>query len=254
MKKRTVCAIRTSWVILVLAGMLCLPAFTGALTLSAAQVQLHNYVGAPIPLLGDSIVFFEEGVPSGYGNGREDQAYWWNSFEEALVDLSAAPSTKDSASILGSTGVASGTSFEFGEIFEFGQFRYTHQSLFGELLEQINLMPSFTIDGVSAQESADFVLSATNKDATGMDFTFTTGPQTLNINGDAYNFEFGFESLTGGGLSDTFHVSFNAENRVKLLARISAETAAVPEPGTIALFGMGLLGLLGIAGRRRKKA
>jgi hypothetical protein len=221
MKTRTVCAIRTSWVKLILAGVLCLPSFTGALILSNVQVQLHSYVGDPIP----DLLFFEEDVCE-YGNGLEDQAYWWNS--------------GGSKSTLGATGVASGTAFEFGEIFEFGQFRYMHEALSGELfdqIDQINLMPSFTIEGVSDQESADFKLSATNKNATGMDFTFTTGLKTLDINGGAYSFEFGFASDMGD-LLDTFHVSFNTENKVNLLARISAvvqiklsEYEAAPLPG-----------------------
>jgi hypothetical protein len=52
-----------------------------------------------------------------------------------------------------------------------------------------------------------------------------------------------------GGL-DEFFTAENAVNSIDLLAKLNVRAAEVPEPGTLALFGLGLLGL-GMAHRRK---
>jgi len=87
--------------------------------------------------------------------------------------------------------------------------------------------------------------------------TFYSGPGTRNPDGLAHvktddlivapEVWVGFEDLLGGGDMDYDDVQFKFSNTASV-----TEIPAVPEPGTLALLGLGV-GSLAVASRRRKK-
>lgn len=98
--------------------------------------------------------------------------------------------------------------------------------------------------------------------------TFLTGPASANADGvaharatttydgalDQYMTMVGMEDLWGGGDADYNDFQFLLSNVVDPLdAMVSAEPLAVPEPGVLGLFGIGVLmfGMMGVRARSR---
>lgn len=75
------------------------------------------------------------------------------------------------------------------------------------------------------------------------------GSVTRDVNGDAGARLFAFENA--GGIDEIQFLSLNQVDFAMAAFRFGSATTSVPEPASLALMGFGLLGLVGVARRRR---
>lgn len=219
----------------------------GALTLSSVE---GDWTGTT----GGSNVRYNDDVSIGYGNGLEDRIMWGQAASRA------------GQSGLGFTGAASASSpmtFALGDAFSFGQLRHFNNPIFS---------------GTAASE-AFLNISMDFSDPGGLsnvfDFTFAIdetpnapGPpasddrisipgahqsQIFEYAGIVYTFEFLGFGDSADHLISSFTSPEGTTNATELWGKITASNP-VPEPGTMLLLGVGLLGAANVARRRVKDA
>ena len=82
--------------------------------------------------------------------------------------------------------------------------------------------------------------------------------QTFNVNDTLHTLKLiGFGAVSGGGFTtiSSFNVLEGQSASADLLGKVTVETnEVIPEPSTYLLFGIGILSIIGMSYRRRKKA
>ncbi len=93
----------------------------------------------------------------------------------------------------------------------------------------------------------DFVTEGFFSGAALADFT-GAGNVALNLTSDSFNY-----GIAPGGGGATLLTTMNPYGRGRAAIRYEYLSGEIPEPGTLALVGFGLIGLIGVARRRRQK-
>jgi PEP-CTERM motif len=153
---------------------------------------------------------------------------------------------------------------ETGDVFSFGSLAYYNGTIYsGTEANSVGFNVALALTTPVAMENFDFYFALINSPNTSdpvasadiVQLASSFAPQSFSYAGYDYTLEFlGFGSIAGPGLVSTidqFHVLEGGTASAQLLGRITvADVEAVPEPGTLALVGLGFVGL-GFAARRR---
>jgi hypothetical protein len=226
---------------------------TRSFTAAIAGLALLAVGSYALPVVGTSSGTFNNPVgPSGMvAVGTGTNHFSWGN-----------PAFGTPRSSLDFTGLGFAT--ETGSIFSFGNLDYYNGTISngtGADGVDFNVLLALTTPVSSEAYSFNFSLLNTpntadanaSADIVALGGAFSTS--SFNYGGVDYTLEFlGFGTIVGAGYTtvNQFHVLENDRATAQLLGRITAAPAAVPEPGTIALFGMGLLAIGFLAARRRQ--
>jgi hypothetical protein len=210
-----------------------------ALTLSAVD-------GAWSGAVGGTYVNYPVGVAVSYGNGLEDQVRW-------------GTSTGEGQSGLGFTGVAPPDStFGIGDAFEIGQLRHFNNPISGGTAASavdLTIYLTFTDPAGLGNFFFNFTIDETpNNVGTGndfIDFPSAFSDDTFMYGGVEYTLELLGFGESADNILDEFESPEGTTNATLLWGRITTPPS-VPEPGTMLLFGVGLLGLVGFRRKFKK--
>lgn len=213
-----------------------------ALTLSSVEGAWSNPIG------GSNINYYYN-VGIAYGNGNEVQIKWGD------------PATSAGQSGLGFTGIAPPASvFGIGDAFEIGQLRHFNNPIYNAV-SAVDLTISLSFSdpaGLNDSFLFNFTVDETPNTTGGSpgddDFIyFPSGfaDETFNIGGVEYTLELLGFGASADSLVDQFQSPEGGTNSTLLWAKITTPPS-VPEPGTMLLFGLGLLGLVGFRRKFKK--
>ncbi len=219
---------------------------------SLATLTLVAAASYADPVIGTSSGIFQN--PTGPG-GMVTHGTGTNHFDWG-TGIGTGPSSLD----------FSGTPFstETGSIFAFGNLDYFNGTIASTSgANGVDFLVTLALTTPVNTESFDFAFNLLNTvntsdplasaDIVELNGAFSTS--SFNYLGTDYTLEFlGFGTIVGSGYTtvNQFHVLESGSANAQLLGRITAAPATVPEPGTIALFGIGLLGMGILAARRRR--
>jgi hypothetical protein len=217
----------------------------------ASALTLSSVEGAWTGAVGGSNVNYPTDVYVTYGNHSEDQVRW------------GVPASSAGQSGLGFTGIAPPSStFGIGDAFEIGQLQHFNTPINGGTgVSAVDL--TITLDftnpaGLNDSFLFNFTVNETpnNTGTSPADDDFIFFPssfpdQTFNIGGVEYTLELLGFGVSADSLVDQFQSPEGGTNSTLLWAKITTPPS-VPEPGTMLLFGLGLLGLVGFRRKFKK--
>ncbi len=217
-----------------------------ALIGSANAVTISAVDGTWTGTTGGSNVNYQT-VATSYGNLSEDQVRWGTG--------------SSGQSGLGFTGVGTPYTFNINDVFEIGQLRHFNNPInAGTAASQAFLTISMNFSdpaGLNGAFDFTFAIDETSN-APGpplsddlITFPASYASETFEISGIDYTLQLlGFGDISTS-LLDDFSSPEGGTNDTLLWGRITTPNP-VPEPATMLLFGIGLLGLAGV--NRRKHA
>ncbi len=241
--------------------LLCIVLEAGAASLASVSGSWQSINGGDTPptLVTDEYEYDTRTVS--FGNTSESRALW------------GTPSAVDGPKTgLGFTGIAPpGQTFDFGDAFIVGQLQHYNYAVSNAALGatlRISLMFSqpaitssfdfyFDVEETPNREALVPITDPVNDD-------FVTIPEamasnTFTVDGISYTLELLGFGDTLGNYVDAFRTTETRTSSTLLWARIVTDppptegppTDPVPEPSSITLLGLGMLGLFGVNRRRR---
>lgn len=212
-----------------------------ALTMSAVD---GNWTGTA----GGSSVNYVNNVAVSYGNGLEDQVLW------------GSPAGSGQSG-LGFTGIAPApVTFGIGDAFEIGQLQHFNNPIYAGTAASsafLTISMSFS-DPASLTGSFDFTFAIDETpNAPGppysddhITFPSSYAAETFVINNVNYTLQLLGFGNSADNLITTFSSPEGGTNATQLWGSITTPPNPVPEPSTILLMGLGLLGLIGYNRKR----
>jgi len=240
-----------------------------ALALSAAAAPAHAVLigasGTWTSVTSNSASFL-----NGVGTDTIAWGAQWNNRRYAAVPQSSYNFTGWNADLLLPT---TATPLFFG----LGAFTHNNQVIGGTSITQAILGLSVDIGGATLNFSAPFGHTETyNYPTTNFGFPCAEGgsepcpdlvrlttvdiSEAFSLGGQAYRFNLagffkgdGASGFDGTGIVDRFLTVENQSNVAILVGKLSLVSIPVPEPATLGLFALGILGMGGLAHRRRRQ-
>jgi hypothetical protein len=233
--------------------------FAFGITGVANALTLDSSVGTwsnPNPSVG-SFINYNSFANTDYldsdGNPRPENQIRWGD-----------PTTTDGEqSGLGFTGVAPPPYvFGIGDAFEIGQLRHFNSPIWGGTgVGSVDLTIALTFfdpAGLAGSFEFNFTVNETTNsippssaDDDYIYFPSSFADETLTIGGKEYTLELLGFGDTAESLDDQFQSPEGSTNATLLWGKITTPSS-VPEPGTMLLFGFGLLGVLGVRRKFKK--
>jgi len=214
-----------------------------ALTLSSVDVTWTGTTGGANINYNDSVIV-------GYGNGLEDHIRWGigTSGQSGLGFTGSAPPD---------------LTFNIGDAFEIGQLRHFNNPIVldtaaSEAFLTISLFfaDPFGLDGdFDFNFAIDETLNTPGPPESDdiIDFPSSYASETFAIDGVDYTLQLLGFGPNANLLVDSFRSPEGITNATLLWGKITTPDTAVPEPSTILLMGVGLLGLVGCSRKRFNK-